>query len=40
MFVVKMFLVLGRLFMRVSRGVSTGEGLGPHGKVQNCKFPK
>ena len=37
MYVVKMFIVLGR--MRVSRGVSTGEGFGPRGKAQSCKFP-
>ena len=40
MYVVKMFTVLGRLFVRVSRGVSTAEGFGPHGKEQNCKFPR
>ena len=38
--VVKMFIVLGRLFMRGSTGVSTG-GSGhplPHGKAQSCNY--
>ena len=33
MYVVKMLIVLGRLFMRVSRGMSNGEGFRPHGKA-------
>ena len=37
MYVVKMLIVLGS--MRISRGVSTGEGFGPHGKAQSCTFP-
>ena len=38
MYVVKMFIVLERLFMHISRGQSTGEGFRPHGKAQTCKF--
>ena len=38
MYVVKMFIVLERLSMHISRGESTGEGFRPHGKAQGCKF--
>ena len=38
MYVVKIFIVLGRLFMHISRGESTGERFRPHGKAQSCKF--
>ena len=40
MYVVKMFIVLGRLFVHICRGESTGEGFRPHGKAQSCKFTK
>ena len=39
MCVVKMFTVLERLFMHISREEGTGKGFRPHGKARSCKCP-